>query len=451
MTETRAAAIADYHRLITADLAAADAQLAWLVEQQHARGALFGGRPMATSLRPAFLSEATYRAVEATVFTLRRALQALADAYLTDPAVLDELGLTELERELLAIPTKVVQLSATTRLDAFMTADSFQFVEVNAECPAGLAYCHELAGIYRELPLFRTFAAFRPVRFVSPLEHLLAGLLRVYHEEWGGAEERPSFAIVDFLNIPTYPEFLLIKSYFERHGCACEIADPRMLECRDGWIVANGRRVDVLYRRLLTNEFAAIRPECRALLDGYRAGRTCFVNSFRTKFLHKKAVFALLTDPTYASILDDHTRGVIRAHVPWTRRVREQRTEHGGERVDLLPHLRRHREEFVLKPNDEYGGKGVVIGFAASPKEWDDALDRALRHGDVAQELVRVHREPFLLRGEGGWETVDQIVDLDPYLNGSLLGGCLVRISATNLANVTAGGGSLPMFVLRES
>jgi hypothetical protein len=53
------------------------------------------------------------------------------------------------------------------------------------------------------------------------------------------------------------------------------------------------------------------------------------------------------------------------------------------------------------------------------------------------------------MKTPNGWDMVPSVVDLDPYLNGPSLGGCLVRISASNLANVTAGGGSLPMFILR--
>jgi hypothetical protein len=49
------------------------------------------------------------------------------------------------------------------------------------------------------------------------------------------------------------------------------------------------------------------------------------------------------------------------------------------------------------------------------------------------------------------WELVPTIIDLDPYLNGPLMGGCLTRTSAGNLANVTAGGGTLPMFILRHT
>ena len=72
-----------------------------------------------------------------------------------------------------------------------------------------------------------------------------------------------------------------------------------------------------------------------------------------------------------------------------------------------------------------------------------------LKEGFVVQEMVDIYREPFLMKTPEGWKTVPCIIDLDPYLNGPLMGGCLTRISAGKLANVTAGGGSLPSFILR--
>ena len=134
-------------------------------------------------------------------------------------------------------------------MDSFMTKDSFKFVEVNAESPAGMAYIHELGRIYRELPLFKEFERQHPVRFVSPMEHTLAALLRTYHEEFDGREERPTIAIVDHLDTPTIHEFNLLKVYFERMGFPCEVIDPRALDCRDGWVYANGRKIDILLLR----------------------------------------------------------------------------------------------------------------------------------------------------------------------------------------------------------
>lgn len=445
-------AIDDYHALIARDLAAAEEQLDALRQQQTERKVTFGERAMAHSLRPTFLTEATYNAVQDTVYLIRQAILIIAAAFFDDERVLkEELGLEDWEIELAAMPTNVVRLAALSRMDSFMTKDSFKFVEVNAESPAGVAYIHELARIYRALPLFQAFEKTHPVRFVSPMEHTLAALLRTYHEEFDGREERPAFAIVDHLDVPTVHEFHLLKAYFERMGFPTEVVDPRALDCRDGWIYANGRKIDVLYRRLLLNEFYAIKDECPAFLEGYLAQQTCYLNSFRTKLVHKKALFCFLTDERYTPLLSEEQQEAIRRHIPWTRMLRDQQTAFRGLKIDLIEFVRANRRYFVIKPNDEYGGKGVTLGFAATQAEWDEAIARSFHENHVVQEVVDIHREPFLVKTGGSWDLVPTIIDLDPYLNGPLMGGCLTRTSATNLANVTAGGGTLPMFILRHT
>ncbi len=442
-------AVEHYHNLISRDLTAADEQLAMLYQLQQDHRTTFGGRPLSHSLRPAFLSEVQYTRMQDVVYLIRQAILQIADTFFNDKDSLADLQLTDWELEMASIPTNVIRFSATARLDAFMTANSFKFVEVNGESPAGAAYSHHLAHVYRQLPVFREFEKSFPIRFVSPLEHLVDGLVRIYHEEFDGLEERPSFAIVDFLDVPTYNEFVLIKEYLERFGYPCEIIDPRNLECKDGWIYANGRKIDILYRRLLMNEFHDILDECGAYLDGYKAQKTCYLNSFRSKLVHKKSIFAYLTDSRYTRILNTLQLQAIRENIPWTRVLRPQQTNFQGKIVDLIEFIRANRHMFVLKPNDEYGGKGVVLGFESTESEWDAGVAMALKHGYVVQEVVDIHREPFMMKTTAGWTEVPTVLDVDPYINGPLMGGCLTRTSTSNLANVTAGGGTLPTFILR--
>src|SRR3954466_9286755 len=143
-------------------------------------------------------------------------------------------------------------------------------------------------------------------------------------------------------------------------------------------LYANGERIDLVYRRVLINDIVARDSECRALLDGYRSGTVAVANTLRCKIPHKKAFFAVLTDERYLDLFNDEEHAVIRSHVPWTRVVREGYAVRGGERLDLVPYLRDHRERFVLKPNDEYGGTGVTLGWETDQGTWDAALAHAI-------------------------------------------------------------------------
>ncbi|HEX2680734.1 MAG TPA: hypothetical protein VHQ03_05525, partial [Candidatus Dormibacteraeota bacterium] len=131
-------------------------------------------------------------------------------------------------------------------------------------------------------------------------------------------------------------------------------------------------------------------------------------------------------------------RAAIRRHVPWTRRVRPE----------LAEDISRRRETLVLKPNDEYGGKGVVLGWTVSQAEWEKAIEAATQESYVVQEAVDIPRVPFPVV-LGGLHYIDLAVDLDPYLFDGRALGFMTRVSAAAILNVTAGAGSVvPTFVV---
>ncbi len=111
-----------------------------------------------------------------------------------------------------------------------------------------------------------------------------------------------------------------------------------------------------------------------------RRAPCCVANSLRCKIPHKKAFFAVLTDERHArAVLGRRARADPPAHpVDRDRRGWPGRRATAG-RFDLLEHLRANREQFVIKPNDEYGGTGVTLGWETSEAAWDAAIARARR------------------------------------------------------------------------
>jgi uncharacterized circularly permuted ATP-grasp superfamily protein len=160
----------------------------------------------------------------------------------------------------------------------------------------------------------------------------------------------------------------------------------------------------------------------------------------------------VLTNDAYARLFTPEERETIGSHVPWTRKVREEKTDRGGRRIDLLEFVARERDRLVLKPNDDYGGHGIYIGWNTDEDGWQEALRHALADGDyLVQERVSTARETFpALTDGGGVEFVEQLVDLDPMLFYGKVGSAFTRLSSNELANVTSGGGMVPTFVIDE-
>src|SRR4029077_6895834 len=133
--------------------------------------------------------------------------------------------------------------------------------------------------------------------------------------------------------------------------------------------------------------------ECKALVQAYESRAVCVANTLRCKIPHKKAFFAVLTDERNENLFRAAEHALIRRHVPWTRRLEDTRTTRDGQTVELLKYVRANRDNFVMKPNDEYGGTGVTLGWETEPSAWDAAIEKALAAPDkawVVQERFKV-------------------------------------------------------------
>ncbi len=457
-------AIADYHAALQ-DEAIARATWEALTVGQRECNLFFGDRPLATVMRPRFLTRPQYDLLRRGVGLVVAALQRLGDALLADPALRARIALTPQEEALLVRDPGYPYHSAHSRMDTFLTLDgaSLRFVEYNGESPAAIAYEDVLAELFLSLPAMQQFTRTYAVTPLPARQRLLDTLLDAWAHSGGSGS--PRIAIVDWSGLPTHSEFMLFQRYFYDHGIEAVICTPDDLAYRDGRLIATRFQaveptaapafpIDLVYKRVLTSELlthygatALDHPLVRAYTDG----AICMVNSFRAKLLHKKAIFALLTDESLHDLFTPDERAAIHAHVPWTRLVRPGMTTYHGAAIDLLTFAHAERERLVLKPNDEYGGKGVVIGWETSPDEWARALAEALRTPSIVQERVTIAYEEYPAMVDGAVQIGRRLVDSDPFVFGGEVHGCLCRLSTVTLLNVTAGGGSTtPVFLVER-
>jgi hypothetical protein len=441
-----------WHDLLEGDSALAEDSGGALREGQRERRLFFGEHPLSVSLRPQLVTRERYQRAVAAAEAVHGALGALEQALLADADLRTELDLTPAEEALALAEPGFGSSSSSSRLDSFF-ADEIRYVEYNAESPAGMAYTDVLAEVFESMPVMRAFRKRWRLTALHVRDRQLGCMLRAFDEWRGGRSERPVMAIVDWPGLPTLTEFEMFRAYFESNGVPTHICDPAGLEFRDGVLRADGEPVNLVYRRVLTSELLATEDDAHhALRDAYLAGAACVVNSFRAKLLHKKMSLALLSDERYASLYTPDQRKAIDRHVPWTRKVREgPATRHGQPLDDLATYISQRPRELVLKPNDEYGGKGVVLGWAVDVHEWEQAVAVALTQSYVVQEAVPVPRERFPI-ALNGLKLLEFSVDMDPYLFDGKVAGTLTRLSSSALLNVTAGAGSVvPAYVVEGS
>jgi hypothetical protein len=436
----------DWHELLASERALVAELESHFFEKMRAARLTFGGRVLCPFLRPNFVSPAAYEQIRGVCRAIFAAIEKL-EAKL-GPELWERVELTPEERELVAIDPGYRRSSPTSRLDSFLTTDAYRFVELNAETPAGIGYAEMLTDLFLGLPITERFLTRWTLTRFRARDRLLETLLACYREA-GGREAHPTIAIVDYEEVPTRTEHHLFREFFESRGYPALVCDPRHMSYEAGRLRHDGRAVDIVYKRLLVNELLERREQLGPFLAAVRDRAVTLVNPYRCKPIHKKAIFAVLTDDALQDLFSDVERSAIAAHVPWTRRVREGRTLRDGKQVELTDFVRANRERLVMKPNDEYGGKGVFIGWELSQAQWEEALATALGAPYVVQEKVELLRQSFPeLAADGRLAFRDLVVDLDPFVFFGEVEGFLTRLSGTSLANVTSGGGQVPAFLV---
>ncbi len=440
-----------YHDLLNDEMAIASQ--VQLDEQQQRRGLFFGQRPLSVILRPRFITPEQYRFLHARMRILLRAFDKIYQAAMEDAAFRSQFGLLDWEEELIRDDPGFVSPSPTSRVDTFFVSErgGLRLTEYNADTPASPAYNDILTEIFYGLPVMREFLRRYEVRPLLARHSVLHVLLDAY-QQWVGNREAPRIAIIDWREVPSYSEFVLFADFFKAQGLECIITDPREVEYRNGRLFAGDFAITLIYKRVLITELIERCGLESPIVRAVRDRAVCMVNPFRCKILHKKASLAVLRDERNAHLFSEDEQEAINAHIPWTCRVEERTMHYRDQPIDLMPYLQEHRENFVLKPNDEYGGKGIVLGWETDSSAWQQALQVALEGQYIVQERVTIPCEPYPGLIDGHLKFINCMLDTNPLVfYGHYMDGCLSRLSTEALLNVSAGTGSaVPTFVVEK-
>ena len=446
------APIDHYHTLLQTSSLAAQSQDV-LVDMLQRDGLFFGDRPLCGVLRPRFLTLAQYTHIANACRLVGQAFEKIRVAAMNDSALRAQFALYDWEEQLVHADPGFATASPTSRLDAFYAPGQggLKFTEFNAETPAGGAYNDALSRVFQALPVMHEFARTHIALPIPAAPSIVHALLQSFHE-WSGTSARPEVCILDWAEVPTRSEFVLFEKEFALRGISAFIGDPRNADYHDGVLYVDGRKVTLIYKRVLIDELVTRSGLDSPVVRAVRDGAVCMINPFRCKVLHKKASLAVVSDERQQHLLSHAEQVAVAAHVPWTRVVEERRTQHPDGEVDLLPWCAAHREQLVLKPNDEYGGKGIVLGWTVSDSEWSIALKTALSEPHIVQQRVSVPSELWPSWQDDALHIGERMLDTAPFLfDGVTMTGCLTRIATDPLLNVTAGGGSnVPTFLVEE-
>jgi uncharacterized circularly permuted ATP-grasp superfamily protein len=313
-------------------------------------------------------------------------------------------------------------------------------LEDNLRCPSGVSYVLENREVMK-----RTFPQVFDGLAIRPVEDYPEQLLRMLQYI------APPMAVNP--NVVVLTPGIYNSAYFEHCFLAqqmgVELVQGSDLAVADGYVMMRTthglERVDVIYRRI-DDDFLdplTFRPDSTlgvpGLIDVYRAGRVALANAPGTGIADDKAVYAYVPQMIKYYLAED----AILPNVPTYVCGDEVQCEHVLSNIDKL----------VIKPANESGGYGILLGPKASRAEHEKYRDliRAQPRNYVAQPMLSLSQVPTIVDDhlEG------RHVDLRPYIlfgeDIYVLPGGLTRVALVKgslVVNSSQGGGSKDTWVL---
>jgi uncharacterized circularly permuted ATP-grasp superfamily protein len=316
-------------------------------------------------------------------------------------------------------------------------------LEDNLRCPSGVSYVLQNRQLMKQT--FPHLFEQLPIRPVDDYGGQLLDALR-YLMESRVNEPRVAVLTPGMFN----------SAYFE-HSFLAQQMGVNLVEGRD-LVVMNRQvfvrttkgleRVDVLYRRI-DDDFLdpkAFRPDSMlgvpGIFDAYQAGNIALANAPGTGIADDKVLYAYVPQMIKYYTGDDPIIDNVPTFVCWDDTQRD--------------HVLKNLEHLVVKPANESGGYGMLIGprSTAAQREAMAAQIAANPRNFIAQPTLSLSRVPTL--GSEGME--GRHVDLRPFIiygrDIFVLPGGLTRVALTKgslVVNSSQGGGSKDTWVLADA
>jgi uncharacterized circularly permuted ATP-grasp superfamily protein len=320
------------------------------------------------------------------------------------------------------------------------TDGQYYVLEDNLRCPSGVSYVLQNRQLMKQ-----TFPQLFERSAIRAVDDYCSRLLDALQYLMGDQTRSPSVALLS----PGMYNSAYFEHSFLAQQMGIDLVEGRDLVVSDGFVYMRTtkgfERIDVLYRRI-DDDFLdpkAFRADSMlgvpGLMDAYRSGRIALANAPGTGVADDKVVYAYVPQIIKYYLSED----AIIPNVPTYVCCDDTQRQHVLANMDKL----------VVKPANESGGYGLMIGPRATQEERDKCADqvRANPRNYIAQPTLSLSRVPVLT--DDGLQ--GRHVDLRPFIvygkDIFVLPGGLTRVALKKgslVVNSSQGGGSKDTWVL---
>ncbi|MBN1550574.1 hypothetical protein JW979_03855 [bacterium] len=431
-------------------------QMESLASQMADKQMFMDGKLFPTFIKPYFVEKSARPLFEKVTRLLISSLNKIGDTYFHENRFTDQIRLKGRLADLASLDPGYPGHQIINRLDIFYIPETqeLKLLEYNCGDPSGMGWHDQMLEMFLGLPVIKKLQD----KYEFQVDWLVKSHFKTFfkkYNEWCEKkgvkpEAKPNVSFVCKRDSTVLGDFLAFVEYYREMGYDTQFGDPRDFEYDGSKLLLNGKPIHLIYRDAIDD--VILDPywdDSQNLVQALRDNAVCFVNPVSAASGDWKSILEILSDPQYEDLFDEEERACHSAHIPWTRTLADVKTVFKGDEIDLLPFVRNNKSLFVLKPNDGYGGFGILVGPDASEDQWQRLIDKSFKEGIVytVQELVNIPKEQFPEIENGkflGFEPKNVNVNL--WSHDGRFAGAFVRAAAGNIINVHQGGGMVPVF-----
>ena len=259
-------------------------------------------------------------------------------------------------------------------------------------------------------------------------------------KEAGIVKEEPTLCILDFIHDEPSIEFIEFKKAFEKENYDVIIADPRDLTEENGYLYYEDKKIDIIYRRLVTKDLMEKYDLIPDLIKGIKGNKTCIIGNIRSQIVHTKLFFKVLHDERFQKYLTREEVNYINEHIPMTEKIDEVKEKYLVDQ-DCL----------IAKPIDNYASKGVFAGRDLTKEEWIEKLEEVSQSNYLIQEFCQLaYSKNIIFNAEDDY-SVKQFRNITGlFVYNESLYGLYSRLGLNSIISGLHDGFTVPSFYIEE-
>lgn len=404
--------------------------------------AIYKGEPVPFLYEPIFYTQSDIERFNEIGRILISITNKVTKKYIESPKYREKFGYPKLLEELILINQGYDVNVPIGRFDIFYGGDdNFKFCEFNTDGSSAMNEDNVLARILLESKALEEMKKSYDIEYFELIYKWVDESIKIFNK-YDSTIDRPNVAIVDFKESGTPYEFEEFKRAYIKRGYRAEIVDPRELKYIDGKLYYDDMKIDMIYRRIVTKEFIEKSSEIGDLIDAYRDGAVCMVGSIKSQIMHNKIIFKILYDEDTLEFLTDEERDFIKKHIPYTE-------EFAGSR-SVYEEVLRQKDNYILKPKDSYGSKGVYAGKDFTYENWNKKLDEVFGKDYLFQEFVEPYKAKFVFFDDGELEIKECGTITGLFLYNGKFVGLYTRVGKNNIISGLHGYYTVPNLLVMD-